>query len=321
MNTGTLTTLRQYEALRANATFIRRDEGSLVDMVRMGNTTATEEVTLLYHLVGLLPFHRGDYEPFFFGFDDAATMALAVQMLNTGDGAITPEIQNLHQRCKIRFTFEMADSEFNAGDSLKKVTALTGRDPTGPLPLPGGFVGPYLSSAAVPTSVILGTYGYPQMSPGAVAAELDDKSLSPLFGRTVPSTVDQNLPLILFFRDVLKLEHLVFIYRVDTAGTSFAENIRKERDKYATNLEIRFIPLDSKDGAFASVVETAKSTGFRYIYAYIFDIPTHDALMTEAFEQGIAGTGLHNWIYGVASASVIEGRTFEKGSPLHLAYK
>jgi len=46
----------------------------------------------------------------------------------------------------------------------------------------------------------------------------------------------------------------------------------------------------------------------------------HDALLTEAHKQGIAGTGVHNWIFADSFLGTLTDRTFEKGSILHKVY-
>ena len=43
--------------------------------------------------------------------------------------------------------------------------------------------------------------------------------------------------------------------------------------------------------------------------------------MEEAYRQGIAGTGKHNWIFAKNVFEAIKQRTFERNSPLHLALR
>ena len=84
---------------------------------------------------------------------------------------------------------------------------------------------------------------------------------------------------------------------------------------------IHQVPLDEDWSSLEAAVTSVKNTGYRFIYALVFSTKTHDDLLTEAYRQGIAGTGVHNWVFGDSFLGALEGRTFEKNSPLHLAYR
>lgn len=44
-------------------------------------------------------------------FEGAAAVHVAMMNLNTGDGSVIPEVQGFNERCNIRFTFEIFDTE------------------------------------------------------------------------------------------------------------------------------------------------------------------------------------------------------------------
>lgn len=316
---GVLSSLRELDELRANATNVQRLEGSNLDFWIDG-TTGQEIV--LAHFTGLVPFTAGgSFKPFHIGFEDTASIALAAHHLNTGDGSIIPQVAGLSETCKIRFTVEMADSAFDGGTSLRLINELTGRDLQEPKPRPTAFLGPYRSAVCMSTSIINGALGYPQVSPGAAAPELDDKTQYPLFGRTVPSDEGRNLPVVLYLAQVLQLQHLAVIYVNDAYGNAFIEYLRRVADIHAPQLDIQAFSISFKDRSVPGAIESVKATGFRFIFCAFLQVDAFDEVVIEGYNQGIAGTGVHNWLFNAAFSGVLPGRKFEKNSPLHLAYR
>ena len=119
----------------------------------------------------------------------------------------------------------------------------------------------------------------------------------------------------------MQLQHLVVINVNDSYGNAYVEGMRNARDIYAPDMIIHQIPLDEGDKAIESAIASAKATGYNFVFAIVFTIPTHDALLTEAYHQGVAGDGVHNWVFGDSFLGTLDGRQFEPGSPLHLAYR
>lgn len=54
---------------------------------------------------------------------------LAMKHLNSGDGSVIPEIEGLNNRCNIRFTTEIFDTEASERVALNKLVDLTRRKP------------------------------------------------------------------------------------------------------------------------------------------------------------------------------------------------
>jgi Receptor family ligand binding region len=317
-SSGILDSLRLYDAARLNAMEVTRHEGSNIDHV----VTSEGEEFPLCHLSGLVPFTYGDFVPQMVGFEAAATIALAAQHLNTGDGSIVPEVAGLDKRCKVRFTVEFADTQFSEGAALNHVITQTKRE-VGSLSEqnPCAFIGAYRSAVSIPTSIVTGLLGYPQISAASTSAELDDKSLFPLFGRTLPSDAGNSVPIVKFMHDILNINHLAVVNVNDSFGNNFIEGLRNAAAIHAPGMKIIQTPLDEEQGSIKDAVASLKATGFRFIFCLVFTPTTHDALLTEGFEQGIAGTGHHNWIFADSFSGTLGDRTFKKGSPLHLAYR
>lgn len=315
---GVLTTLRYYDAIRTAATDVVRPENSHVDVFTDPNNG---QPVALCHLSSILPFTSGNYKPFKVAFEDTHSITLAAQHLNTGDGSIVPELQGLNQKCKIRFTTEFADTEFEGGPALKRVVEQTDREPASPERIPCAFIGAYRSAVSIPMSIVTGILGYPQISGASTSAALDDKSQYPLFGRTLPSDAGNAIPLIIYLREVMQIQHLAVINVNDSYGNSYVEGMRNARDIYAPDMIIHQIPLDEGEKAIETAIASVKATKYRFVFAIVFTAETHDALMTEAYRQGVAGDGKHNWVFGDSFLGTLDDRTFEEGSPLHFAYR
>jgi ABC-type branched-subunit amino acid transport system substrate-binding protein len=312
---GILSSLRYYDALRASSSNVSRPEGSNVDI--LANSQGQE---LAYcHLSGLLRFTKGDYVPVQATHEDAAAIALAIQHLNTGDGSIVPAIEGLNESCNVRFTVEFGDTQYNPGVGLSIVANQTRREL--PEQKPCAFLGAYRSAVSITTSIATGILGYPQVSGGSTSTDLDDKSQFPLFGRTIPSDAGIAIPLIKYLRNVLQIRHLAIINANDAYGNAYVDGMRAAALEFAPDMTLSQIPLDDTENGITVAIQTLKATEFRFVYGIIYTDETHDALMREAYREGVAGDGLHNWIFGDSFVGTLDGRSFAADSPLHYAYK
>ena len=78
--------------------------------------------------------------------------------------------------------------------------------------LPPPIHSPPSSTVSVPTAIVTGIRGYPQISTQSTSEQLDDVDQFPLFGRTVPSDVDNAVPIVKFFRFKLNVTHLAVVH-------------------------------------------------------------------------------------------------------------
>eukprot|EP00980_Cylindrotheca_fusiformis_P006884 scaffold1442_cov128-Cylindrotheca_fusiformis.AAC.5 len=310
-----LKSLPHYDNLRLNATgSVSREHGSKVDIFQVPDT---DEDVVLCNLIGLIPFTYEGAIPLVASHIDAAAVALAAHQLNVGDGNIVPEIEGLHERCNVRFTVEFADTQLNKEYALNQVVGLIGRDSGAADRLPCAFVGAALSKVSVPTSIVTGLFGYPQVSGSSTSADLDDKSQHRLFGRTILSDVDYAVPFILYLRDSLHVTKLVVVHLNDAYGNASVLGLREAARKYAPDMDIRSIPTREGENDEKATLEALKETGYRYIFCAVYET---DALLTEAYNMDLAGNGKHSWFFGVGALGPRDN-SFEKGSPLSLAYR
>eukprot|EP00980_Cylindrotheca_fusiformis_P008653 scaffold1844_cov124-Cylindrotheca_fusiformis.AAC.2 len=309
-----LKSLPHYDSLRLNATgSITREEGSNVDVFQDPDT---EEEVILCHLSGLFPFTYGGSYPSRLTKIEAAAAALAAHHLNVGDGSIVPEVEGLNERCNVRFTVEFGDTELDKKYSLNQVVDLIGREKGTAERLPCAFLGAASSMVSVPTSIVTGLFGYPQVSAMSTSADLDDKSQHQLFGRTIPNDADNAVPFILYLRDVLHVTKLAVVHVNDPYGNAYAVGLQEAAREYAPIIDIRSIPMREGEHAEKDTLEALEETGFRYIFCVLYK---SDELMTEAYKMDLAGNGKHNWIFGDGFRGVAD--RYEKGSPLSLAYR
>eukprot|EP00980_Cylindrotheca_fusiformis_P000760 scaffold178_cov119-Cylindrotheca_fusiformis.AAC.1 len=311
-----LKSLPHYDNLRLNATGnITRDKGSNSDVFRDPDT---EEDVVLCHLNSLLPLSVAGTTLWAAMHIDAAAVALAAHHLNVGDGRFVSEVEGLNERCNVRFTVEFADTQLDTENALNEVVERIGRSPGAADRLPCAFVGTLGSYMTVPTSIVTGLFGYPQVSATATSIDLDDRGQHPLFGRTTPNAVDNSVPFILYLRDTLHVTKLAVVHYNDPYGNSNAVGLREAARKYAPNMDIRSIPINEEsEDAERAAAQAVKDTGFRYVFCAVYQT---DKLMTEAYNMDVAGNGKHNWFLGDSTSNPSDF-VFEKGSPLSLAYR
>ncbi|CAB9513432.1 Metabotropic glutamate receptor-like protein [Seminavis robusta] len=269
------------------------------------------------HLAALLDFSHGDNVPYKHAFEAAAAIALAVHHLNEGVGWIVPEVTGLHQRCPIRFTAEFADTEYDQGVALKHVIDMTDRDKHKPC----AFIGAPSSDISIPTAIVTSIRGYPQISSQSTSEQLDDNAQFPLFGRTVPSDVDNAVPIVKWFRDKLGATHLAVVHVNNGYGNAFADDLKLAAQAHAPDLKIEKLELSEHPNQelIQDTIRNIERTKFSYIFAALNDAVI-DSVMLEAYRQGVAGNGIHNWFFSNTFGD-IDDRFFEPGSPLHLAYR
>jgi len=323
---GILTSLRYYDALRQDhAANVTRQAGVNLDKMPLSaRVTAPqdeEQPLLICHLVNIKPLTRGDRTLYRGEVEDFTALTLAAHHLNTGNTAITPELQDLPTKCPIRFTVETADTQYSGGYAVKEVVDRATRQ----LPdrIPCAFVGAYRSAVSIPTAITSGVFGIPQITPGSTSTQLDDPSLFPLFGRTTPSDAGNALAALRYFIDVLELEHIAVLHVNDAYGNGYVDSLRKAHLLHAPDkpFDIRQIPMDKGDEYIPIAVDAIKESQFRYIFCIVFTAPLYDAILTEAVLQGVAGNGLHTWMFSNTFVNLLNDRTFEKDGPLHKAYQ
>lgn len=217
---GRLTNLAYYEDLiTTQHDSVTRDADSLLDVLELQHQDSQQRLGFC-NLVALLPLLPNG-EPQEFAYEPAFALALAAEHLNAGDGSMIREVDGLNERCNIRFTMSFVDTKFDAGIALNQVINWTSpeRRASGQR-LPSAFLGAFRSAVSMPTALVSGLQGYPQISGASTSAVLDDKGQYPLFARTIPSDNAIASAAVKYFRYDLNLRHVAVINVNDVSHAS-----------------------------------------------------------------------------------------------------
>jgi hypothetical protein len=256
-------------------------------------------------------------------YEGVASVALAMEHLNTGNGSIVREIEGINKKCPLRFITEVFDYGGQASRGMDIAINLTdrvGRESDGRL-LPCAILGADRSSVSVPTSIISGLRGFPQFSPISTSSELDDKSQYKLFGRTIPNDDGTSVPLVSKLVS-WNVRYFAVLHVDDSYGNAFARGIRSAVLGEPSILRVETIPLkeSANNESIAEAIKQLKDTEFKYFFG-VFFLTDADNIMSEAYNQGIAGTGEHTWIFSDGLGGHVTGRNFKIGSPLEKSYR
>jgi len=239
-----------------------------------------------------------------------------MEHLNTGNGELVPELNGINQHCPLIFTMKAFGTEMQQRVGVNHIITLTDRSRTQEL-LPSAILGAAFSSISIPTSIISGLRGFPQISPISTSAALDDKSQYKLFGRTIPNDDGTSIPLIEKLTS-WNVRYIAVLHVDDPYGNAFAKGIRLAAQRDAPDLRVETveITLGADDNKISDAIQQLKQTDFTFFFGIIFPKEFVDRIMTEAYNQGIAGTGRHTWLFSDAVGSSVIGRGFPIGSKL-----
>lgn len=316
---NSLTALRDIMDMRRHATNVTRVNN--LDIIKDQEQGINE--TAICHLVAMMPYSivmNGVQEEVVTinnSIEFTAAYALAIQHLNTGDGSVVAEVEGLHNRCNLKFTPEIIDSQSSPSNTVDKIIGIISRQEG---QLPCAFLGPSESSRAIPMAIISGLKGIPQFSHQATSTELDDKETFPLFGRLIPADDGTALPLLQLLVKQFGVHHFGVIHQNDAYGNKYMTSIRAAARLYPGTTVVSIdVPALATSEDYERAVSILKGTKFRYFFAIVYD-SKYEPLMKEAYKQGIAGTGLHTWIYaGGVSISTLTNTEYDRESPLFLA--
>ncbi|CAJ1931279.1 unnamed protein product [Cylindrotheca closterium] len=306
-----LNTLRDYDLARSQA----------LEATRIQSITVSDGVPYA-DIAMLIPFSiigdNGRQAVKEGGYQGMAAVLLALEHLNTGNGTLVKEVGGLDERCNIKFTTEVRDTTRSEMESLNHAVEMTSRDEA--TELPTAFVGAFRSAVSIATSLVTGLRGIPQISPISTSSQLDNVAQFPLFGRTVPSDDGTAVPAIKYLRQKLKVRYLAILHINDSYGNAYAAGMQRAAALYAPDMTIQAfdLPLTLTAETVESAIAVLKSTGYQYFFG-IFFTRQYEMVMTEAYAQGIAGDGKHNWMFSDAVSTIVTLEGFVADSPLHLA--
>ncbi|CAB9505261.1 acid type B receptor subunit 2 [Seminavis robusta] len=317
-STGLSSSLGYYNELRSNATRIERPEGSNVDVLHFEDG----DPLAICHISNIMEFTI-DGKPDIEAYLHALSVAFGIHHLNTANGIWSPELEAIMTRdCpNLKFTVEFANIQTLTDVALN--TAIQQTDRTVNEKRPCAFIGPIRSALALPTSMITGLRGYPQLSGSTTSKALDDPSAHPLFARTLGSDDLNAAPLLKFLRDDLNVKNLAVLHLNEPYGTSYVEALKQAvaeefSDFSLATISMPYRQLDKQ--TIAEAVRSLKLTRYRYFYVIVFDV--WDEVMTEAYQQGIAGNKDYTWLFSdTVGPWQLLTQKFKRGSILHKVYQ
>lgn len=174
--------------------------------------------------------------------EGAAAIHLAMTHLNTGNGTIIPQVEGLNERCPIRFTFEIQDTEASETTSVYKVMEVLDRavapelDQDGPPPC--AFLGAQRSAVTIPMAMLTGVSNYPQMSGLSTSSQLDNRELYRYFSRLIASDDGTAIAFILYFRDVVKTSHVAVLHANTAYGITFLASLASAATEFFPEMKL-----------------------------------------------------------------------------------
>mmetsp|Transcript_6401 Transcript_6401/g.16219 ORF Transcript_6401/g.16219 Transcript_6401/m.16219 type:complete len:961 (-) Transcript_6401:1939-4821(-) len=335
-----LSSLRYFEDLRSNSTVVR-PPGQVLDIVVDAGSTSTSSGSTqpemaFCHFIALCPFVDTSQVSVMMGLEAAYAVALAVHHLNSGDGQVIKEVGGLNDRCPIKFTLQFEDTKLDPGVGLNHVVESTDnnrrRIETGNSTqlssvssrLPSVFLGAFRSAVSVPTSLVSGLRGYPQISGASTSVQLNDKTTYPKFARTIPADNGVTEGIILYLRDTLDLNYVAVLHANDAFGNSYFSGLLDAASVHAPEMSLLQITIDADVAAdednVRQAMKTLKDAQYRFVIAVLISPDMHDAVMLEALGQNVAGNGEYNWMFSDASVQFMADRTMSVDSDLSRAY-
>ena len=119
------------------------------------------------------------------------------------------------------------------------------------------------------------------------------------------------------------MRYLVVLHLDESYGNAFAEGITLAAKRDAEDMSVVNVPLsvDADNSTVAKAVLRLKESEYMYFFCIIYPDDLVDRVMAEAYRQGIAGTGLHTWLFSDSAGTAVTRRDLPLGSPLERAYR
>lgn len=115
----------------------------------------------------------------------SAGAILGMHHFNTGNGAVIPELKDIHERCEIRLTTEVVDTESSPINAVRAMTRmLTRPSKSVEIPQPCAVLGSQISSVTSKLASLTGVFDLFQVSSSAMDTELENDIQYPLLARS-----------------------------------------------------------------------------------------------------------------------------------------
>ena len=326
---GVLTSLRYWDYLRASAPkeFTQQGTVDVIPMTSLMDTANGMPMTTVPNATTLAVCHipvvnSRSYDSV--EYTEAAAIALALHHLNAGDGSVVSALQGLPDRCPIQFT-----TEFTNWPSLQSSLS-TNPSSNERRIRPCAFLIPTPLEPFVDMVQHVGGLGYPSLSGRDQINDslLDNRTTAPLFARTLPSSAQSILPILLYIQNVLGYRSAVVFGR-SSEFTAAIQSMAAQQD--GLNVTLHTIVFDgrvavdysssaSDDETRRTVVQAKEAGTPCFVVADYWTLERRDRLMEEAQRQGITSDH-HHWFYSGPQLYFDDEYYLPRNSSLALAYK
>mmetsp|Transcript_6448 Transcript_6448/g.10693 ORF Transcript_6448/g.10693 Transcript_6448/m.10693 type:complete len:961 (-) Transcript_6448:502-3384(-) len=272
--------LSYYHDLRKSGANYQSTIGSQIQEIDLPASETNETIRLM-HIAQLIPQRSVGFYPYYDG-----TGFLALKHFNERSNVVVPDLSDRLQDCNLYLTMKTSTTGFNALIASKKLYSYFSRDATLETPHPAAISGGLMSSTSRALATLGGTYGIPQVSSGSTSAVLDDKSIAPLFGRTITTNKGTAEASVLYMK-TLGVTHFGMIYAQDEFGLSFQSDMTKAASRHGLDYYLVGIERGSDESIHDALI-LMKQSERRHIYA-ILQEGTIPAVLGEAYNTGLVG--------------------------------
>ena len=242
-------------------------------------------------------------------FGGSAAAILAMHHVNTGYGGIVKDLEGLPEKCNIRFTTELVDTESSEITAVKQLTGMVTRSPYNSLeqPQPCGVLGPSWSGVARKMASVTGVYDLLQVTSSASSVTLDDMVEYPLFARTHPSDEGFAQLSVSYLSEVLGTEFVGVLFVNNQFGVDYNEQVVKYARAANMTVKSEPIPYGATEDEVRVALLRLKATGYNHFIG-VFYAQHYDTTMKVAGEMGMAGPGKLWVLSGLLAASFVNGK-------------
>jgi hypothetical protein len=311
--------LYQYEQLGDNDT-----DGQLQKEQELGDAVLCHVPIFLKY--ALMDNGKYDVNNTALGYGGSAGAILAMHHWNNGNGIVVKDIEGINERCPLRFTTEVFDTQASPITAIRLLTDIITRSPLSSSgaaepkmkPQPCAIMGTLYSDVSEKFATNTGVFDLLQVAPGASSEELQNKKQYPLFARTHPSDGGSARLLPEYLHDVMGVTKIVIVYVNNNYGEAYykiVQDYAKSKGITLLSVPIPSYPMATKD-EIKELLKIVLKSQMNYIIGVFFS-EDYDTIMEAAEEVGVAGPGKF-WLFcgGLVSHLYDKAQTFKRGSAL-----
>jgi hypothetical protein len=236
-------------------------------------------------------------------FGGSAAALLAMHHFNTGNSSIIDELQDIQERCPLRFTTELIDSQSSGSVAMQQLTRLLTRRPEDvEIPQPCALLGSSWSSTTKQLATVTGVYDLPHVTSSASSVELDNAAEYPLFARTHPSDASMAHLSINYLATQLDVEYVAVLYVDNAFGNAYNSELLKQAAQFNMTIVSEGFRAGATDDEVSAALERLQKSEYRYFLG-VFFAADYERIMTRAMELNMAGPDTF-WMFNGALASM-----------------